>query len=364
MDPQIGERLAELTGLLKKVEEIDSQQKETTSILNKAKEKQPSKGQQKQKLKQLYTNTIQSHELESKSLREALEVVIDIRKTLRQYQKKLIATVNNSQSSIGGVRRGALMKILQQSASALPLYIPERPTDPVPHLCGRIPADQSFVASAGDLVAAFVPSPDGDGSKVWVLGEVLDYTSGSGKYEIDDIDEEQKERHSIGRRRVIPLPIMRANPRTNPEALFPKDTLVLALYPQTTCFYRAMIDKSPEDPSHDYMVSFEDATYTEGFSPPLAVPQRYVIASRDPKKWLSLYDLTEFQHNQEISTKILVIQLQTRNMSSSLNTNQDRWWIEMIMDIQDRFSLCQRLDLKRGQIIRIANHGSLVPCSG
>lgn len=286
MDPQIGERLSDLYELLKKVGEDDTQKSQFTNTLNKFKDKQgelSSKSHQKQKMKNLYKNAIQGHETESKSLREALEVVVDIRQTLRQYQKKLIATVNSNQPS-GGVRRGALMKILQQSASALPLFIPDKLGEPAPPLCGCIPADQSYVAKAGDMVAAFVPSPDGDGSKVWVLGEVLQYTLGSGKYEIDDIDEEQKERHSIGRRRVIPLPTMRANPTTNPGALFAKDTDVLALYPQTTCFYRAIIDKTPEDPSQDYMVSFEDATYTEGFSPPLAVPQRYVIASREPKK--------------------------------------------------------------------------------
>lgn len=287
MEPQISGRLTELCELLKKVEADNAQKSLSLANLNKLREKQAEqvsiKHPQKQKAKSLYKSAIASHETEAKSLRDALDVVVDIRQTLRQYQKKLIASVNSSQPS-GGVRRGALMKILQQSASALPLFIPATPNEPAPPLCGRIPAEQSHVAKAGDMVAAFVPSPDGDGSKVWVLGEVLQYTLGSGKYEIDDIDEEQKERHSIGRRRVIPLPTMRANPLTNPEALFPKDTLVLALYPQTTCFYRAIIDKRPEDPSQDYMVSFEDATYTEGYSPPLAVPQRYVIASREPKK--------------------------------------------------------------------------------
>lgn len=286
MDPQISERLTELWELLKKVEEIQTEKDENLSLLNKAKEKQNEMSkpqQQKQKMKYLYKNAILSHDSEVKAMRSALDVVVDIRQTLRQFQKKMIATANNNQPT-GGVRRGALMKILQQSASSLPLFIPDEYGEPAPPLCGRIPADQSYVAKPGDLVAAFVPSPDGDGSKVWVLGEVLQYILGAGKYEIDDIDEEQKERHSIGKRRVIPLPIMRANPLTNPEALFPQNSLVLALYPQTTCFYRAIIDKSPQDPSQDYMVSFEDLTYTEGYSPPLAVPQRYVISSREPKK--------------------------------------------------------------------------------
>lgn len=82
-------------------------------------------------------------------------------------------------------------------------------------------------------------------------------------------------RHTLSKRRVVPLARWRANPDTDPEALFPKHTvsmqlsgflnaltehvnkvtfvyfdvwffqLVLALYPQTTCFYRALIHKIP-----------------------------------------------------------------------------------------------------------------------
>lgn len=284
MDPQISEQMTELNGLLKKVLSENDTKEQILGLVAKARDKQTDqKPSQRQKLRTLYKNAIQNHESESRALREALNVVVEVRQALRLYQKKLIANVNSNPSS-GGVRRGALMKILQQSASALPLFIPDKCGEQAPPLCGRIPAEQSYQAKSGDLVAAYVPSPDGDGTKVWVLGEVLQYILGAGKYEIDDIDEEQKERHSIGRRRVIPLPIMRANPSTNPEALFSKGSSVLALYPQTTCFYGAIIDKPPEDPSQDYMVSFEDPTYTEGYSPPFPVPQRYVIASRDPRK--------------------------------------------------------------------------------
>ena len=66
-----------------------------------------------------------------------------------------------------------------------------------------------------------------------ILAEVVSYLSSSGRYEVDDIDEEQKERHTLSRRRVIPLPLMRANPETDPEGLFPKGATVMALYPQT-----------------------------------------------------------------------------------------------------------------------------------
>lgn len=69
-------------------------------------------------------------------------------------------------------------------------------------------------------MASLVRSTDGDEN--WILAEVVQYLPSSGRYEVDDIDEEQKERHILSRRRVVPLPLMRANPETNPDGLFPK----------------------------------------------------------------------------------------------------------------------------------------------
>jgi SAGA-associated factor 29 len=44
--------------------------------------------------------------------------------------------------------------------------------------------------------------------------------------QVDDIDEEQKDRHLLSRRKVVPLPIKRACPETNPEALYQPGNLV------------------------------------------------------------------------------------------------------------------------------------------
>lgn len=115
-----------------------------------------------------------------------------------------------------------------------------------------------------------------------------------------------RRRHTLSRRRIIPLPQWKANPETDPEALFSKDQLVLALYPQTTCFYRALIHAPPHrvrplsvragpgpcltvvpvglQPQDDYSVLFEDTSYADGYSPPLNVAQRYVVACKENKK--------------------------------------------------------------------------------
>lgn len=69
--------------------------------------------------------------------------------------------------------------------------------------------------------------------------------------------------------------------------LFPK-FLVNALYPQTTCFYKAIINQLPVTATEEYELLFEDASYADGFSPPLCVPQRYVITYKHTKKAISM----------------------------------------------------------------------------
>lgn len=73
------------------------------------------------------------------------------------------------------------------------------------------------------MVAALVKGIEEEEN--WILAEVVLYNSVTSKYEVDDIDEVQKERHTLSRRRVIPLPLMRANPETETEALFAKGSV-------------------------------------------------------------------------------------------------------------------------------------------
>lgn len=75
----------------------------------------------------------------------------------------------------------------------------------------------------GDMVAALVKGSEEEEN--WILAEVVYFNSTTNKYEVDDIDEEQKDRHILSRRRVIPLPLMRANPETDAHALFAKGSI-------------------------------------------------------------------------------------------------------------------------------------------
>lgn len=101
----------------------------------------------------------------------------------------------------------------------------------------------------------------------WILAEVVQYISSANKYEVDDIVEEQKDRHILSKRHIVPLPLMKANPETDGQALSTKGTTVMALYPQTTCFYKAVINQLPQTANEEYEVLFEDPTYADGYSP-------------------------------------------------------------------------------------------------
>lgn len=75
------------------------------------------------------------------------------------------------------------------------------------------------------MVAALVKVTEED-EQNWILAEVISFNHATNKYEVDDIlkEQNQKERHTLSKRNVVPLPLMRANPETDPEALFPLGT--------------------------------------------------------------------------------------------------------------------------------------------
>lgn len=113
------------------------------------------------------------------------------------------------------------MKMLQISAQTLPLFV-SKPDEKIPPLCGAVPADSSYIAKPGDIVAALVKGLEDEDS--WILAEIVSFNTNTNKYEVDDIDE-TKDRHVLSKRRIVPLPLMRANPETDSNALFPKGTM-------------------------------------------------------------------------------------------------------------------------------------------
>uniref|UniRef100_A0A0X3PTJ9 SGF29 C-terminal domain-containing protein n=2 Tax=Schistocephalus solidus TaxID=70667 RepID=A0A0X3PTJ9_SCHSO len=188
-------------------------------------------------------------------------------------------------------RRGVLMSLLQDNAKSLPLWAGRVGASPPP-FCGAVGTSkpEDYVV-AGDHVAALVPDPEARGPdsatlESWILAEIVAYSAEKKEFRVDDVDaEEGKVRYVLEKAKVIPLPKWKADPVVNPEAIFPKGTVVLALYPQTTCFYRALVDNSPSHVHDEYSLYFEDPSYPNGYAPAIRIPQRYVIfcPSGDPK---------------------------------------------------------------------------------
>merc|ERR1712013_264325 len=169
-------------------------------------------------LMKTHQQVIGEAEKEEEELRRAVEKIYQIR-NLRN-EMRLAARASGNKENI---RRAAHMKMLANSAQTIPLWVGQEGEQP-PQLCGAVQADQNYVANMGDMVAALVKGPEDEN---WILAEVVSFNQGTGKYDVDDIDEEQKDRHTLSKRKVVPLPTMRANPETSPEALYEKGTTVM-----------------------------------------------------------------------------------------------------------------------------------------
>ncbi|CAB0032113.1 unnamed protein product [Trichogramma brassicae] len=278
---QIQERLKSINQLVHEIEKARQHSEVNLNNITKTQEKFNSEDKlsafHQQKLKSVYSAAVADAQQEENLLRKALEKINEIR-LIRNERRIQARNAGNKET----IRRGALMKMLLSTAQTLPLYVGKTPGAKAPPLCGAVPAEPTYMAKTGDMVAALVKGSEEEEN--WILAEVVHANTTTNKYEVDDIDEEQKDRHTLSKRRVVPLPLMRADPETDPHALFPKGSIVMALYPQTTCFYKAVVNHLPTTAQEEYEVLFEDATYADGYSPPLNVPQRYVISIKESKK--------------------------------------------------------------------------------
>mmetsp|Transcript_30428 Transcript_30428/g.55211 ORF Transcript_30428/g.55211 Transcript_30428/m.55211 type:complete len:313 (-) Transcript_30428:141-1079(-) len=146
---------------------------------------------------------------------------------------------------------------------------------------------RKFAANQGDQVAAKVTRTDENGS--WILAYVLRFYPESETYDVQDEDDTSK---------LIRLPwnhVMRLS--TGTEGWFEKGARVMAIFPETTSFYRAIISKQPTWTSgtsaeesaggvgnahkprvKEVILKFEDDEDQEsGKTPHRRVPSRYVI---------------------------------------------------------------------------------------
>ncbi|KAF8353716.1 hypothetical protein PRIPAC_95339 [Pristionchus pacificus] len=196
--------------------------------------------------------------------------VAKIRKLLKRIEELNEATFKANLAA--PMARHELMTLLAEQGIRLPLWVSPVGEHPPP-LVGAIGANDAYKLNVGDYCAAFCED-------LWILGEVRGIAE-NGRYEIKDVDDNEKSMTILARRRVIPLPRYRADPERDNHAVFPKNAWILALYPQTTVFYKGIVDEPPKRATDPYKVSFDDSTFNSGFSPALEVPQRYVLAFRE-----------------------------------------------------------------------------------
>ncbi|CAG8643474.1 37064_t:CDS:2, partial [Racocetra persica] len=110
----------------------------------------------------------------------------------------------------------------------------------------------------------------------WILATVVGYRTDLKSYEVEDADKDEAsnrpgERFLVPAKNVIAIP----NPGEKRTLEFPKDSTVIALYPSTTCFYKAVVVIPPSKltpKSSRYLLTFEDDDNAERY-----VDSRYVI---------------------------------------------------------------------------------------
>ncbi|KAF8914960.1 SGF29 tudor-like domain-containing protein [Mucidula mucida] len=133
------------------------------------------------------------------------------------------------------------------------------------------------------------PDKDENEGSDWILANVTRCLGDKTKYEVRDADDDNPETYVTTLASMIPLPVAGV-PEGAPESLssYPehaKGSTVLALYPDTSCFYRAEVmttpdrEKTKEGVVPTYVLRFEDDGDADQ-----PCPAYYVVDL--PKEWV------------------------------------------------------------------------------
>lgn len=91
----------------------------------------------------------------------------------------------------------------------------------------------------GHRVAALV------GEDEWILAVISAYEPEKQTYTVKDVDEEEKATYTLTKEKIIPTPYTkRKNSAFEVAYEFARGTDVLAVFPETTCFYKATVVSS------------------------------------------------------------------------------------------------------------------------
>lgn len=116
-------------------------------------------------------------------------------------------------------------------------------------------------AAPGEQVAAKANRADEDGA--WILANVLEFDARNMIYVVQDEDDAN---------RVISLHVHEVKRLEDTSSHLRRGDQVLAVFPETTSFYRAVVAKNPKAPAHvnaiwDVVVKFDDDEDETGKNP-------------------------------------------------------------------------------------------------
>ena len=136
---------------------------------------------------------------------------------------------------------------------------------------------QRDVAKVGEQVAARDPSKTDNDDGCWILASILEVSTQMGMYLVQDEDDSVRQGLKLSFRDVRKL--------EDSGAYLRKGDSVLAVFPETTSFYRAIVAKTPKSANasnvSDVVVRFDDDDDESGRSPLRKVPARFVIKRSD-----------------------------------------------------------------------------------
>ena len=151
------------------------------------------------------------------------------------------------------------------------------------HTASHPVKSDSQLIIGGSNVAEPSEGPIANGSEVvanlcidevqnWILANILGYTDNIYTIEDAEVDESTntKTKYSVSPHQLVPLVSGRRE--------FPAGSEVIALFPGSTCFYRAtvVLPPSKRKKTLDYLVEFED-DFVDGVLVKRNIPSKYVV---------------------------------------------------------------------------------------
>lgn len=187
-----------------------------------------------------------------KLLNEVLKVVVDIR------------NIGNNTIFRHSKKRSILLDKLSQNASNLPIF----------NSTIHIIDDNKLIYNVNDMVAAKVYHTSSQPN--WILVYIKHINTDEKKFVVQDIDESESTLfYTVPFEHIKSLPKYRIDPIIDGSLIHELNKKVLAVYPQTTCFYPAFIFKQPSQIDDNYEVRFDDGETQ--LSVPLTVYQGLII---------------------------------------------------------------------------------------